>query len=61
MVSCDEAGMVSVWRGISCIAVYKREGSITHCIFCEVNLDNKTQNNLFFFGGKTGLVCLADD
>ena len=33
---------------------------MTHCIFVELNNIIKS-SNLFFFGGKAGLVCLADD
>lgn len=39
---------------------YQKEGLMTHCIFAELNNLIKT-NNLFFFGGKSGVVCLADD
>ena len=65
MVSTDEKGLVAVWRGINCISTYQREGVITNCIFCELNFPEKEgqklkTSNLFFFGGKSGVVCLAD-
>lgn len=62
MVTADHSGKIAVWRGINCVSTYKKEGIVTHCIFCELNMDKKVKtNNLFFFGGKSGVVCLADD
>jgi intraflagellar transport protein 140 len=62
MVTADIGGTVAVWRGINNICVYKKEGVITHAIFCELNIDSKMKtHNLFFFGGKSGVVSLADD
>ncbi|KAL4454946.1 hypothetical protein ABPG74_006328 [Tetrahymena malaccensis] len=62
MVSADVDGNVTVWRGINIVSQYKKEQSITHAIFCELNIDSKLKSgNLFFFGGKSGVVCLADD
>jgi intraflagellar transport protein 140 len=62
MVTADVSGLVAVWRGINNICTFKKQSIITHCIFCEINLDNKIKaTNLFFFGGKAGVVCLADD
>lgn len=65
MVTTDEKGLVAVWRGINCLSTYQREGAITHSIFCELNFPEKEgqklkTSNLFFFGGKSGVVCLAD-
>ncbi len=67
MVTTDEKGIVAVWRGINCLSTYQREGIITNCIFSELNFPEKEGNNqklkasnLFFFGGKSGVVCLAD-
>ena len=67
LVTTDEKGLVAIWRGINCLSTYQREGFITNCIFCELNFSEKEGNNqklkasnLFFFGGKTGVVCLAD-
>ena len=60
MVTSDENGVVGVWRGISCMVQYKKEGPITNSVFCEIK-SNINTHNCFFFGGKTGLVCLADD
>ncbi len=52
MVTGDIKGLVSVWRGINSVCTYKKEGIITHCIFCNINLDEKIKSsNLFFFGG----------
>ena len=39
---------------------YQKEGIMTHCVFADLSSLIKT-NNLFFFGGKQGVVCLADD
>lgn len=67
MVTTDDKGFVAVWRGIICLSTYQREGAITNCIFCELNFPEKEASsqklkstNLFFFGGKSGVVCLAD-
>lgn len=62
MVSCDASGKVNVWKGLNVMASYSKKGEITHCIFCELNMDQKLKtSNLFFFGGTNGIVCLADD
>lgn len=62
MVTADVKGNVAVWKGINMMSVYKKEGIITHCIFCELTIDPKMKtSNLFFFGGKQGIVSLADD
>ncbi len=67
MVTCDDRGLVAVWRGLNCISQYTKEGAITHCIFSELSFitskdkEKAKTNNLFFFGGKAGVVCLADD
>lgn len=66
MVTSDEKGLVAVWRGINCLSTYQREGLITNAIFCELNFGGEAQanklktSNLFFFGGRSGVVCLAD-
>ncbi|CAK55887.1 unnamed protein product (macronuclear) [Paramecium tetraurelia] len=60
MVSADISGLVVVWRGITPMSTYQKEGIMTICIFADLNNIIKAQN-LFFFGGKSGLVCLADD
>ncbi|CAD8148851.1 unnamed protein product [Paramecium pentaurelia] len=60
MVSADINGLVVVWRGITPMCTYQKEGIQTICIFAELNNIIKAQN-LFLFGGKSGLVYLADD
>ena len=57
---------IGVWRGINCISTYKRDDYITHFTFCELNLAEEKDKSMkmtkiFFFGGKAGVVCLADD
>ena len=68
MVSGDAKGTIGVWRthrGMTPVCQYTREGSITQIVFCSLminqdpNVDNV--NSLFFFGGSSGSVCLADD
>lgn len=90
MVTCDERGLIAVWRGLTCLSTYQKEGPMTHTIFCELQLEKKEEkkelpqsdakhpakkdnkketkevaktktSNLFFFGGKAGIVCVADD
>lgn len=95
MVSCDDKGTVTVWRNLSMMSSYTKSGAITHCIFCDLQLEKdkdpkeetkkdgkegkegrpgkekkvveepkdkqKKSQNLFFFGGKAGVVCVADD
>lgn len=62
MVTADATGLVAVWRGINCIATYKKDGEITHSIFADLSMESKIKTqNLFFFGGSSGIVCLADD
>lgn len=39
MVSADTRGLVAVWRGINCIATYKKEGIITHCLFADLVIE----------------------
>jgi len=39
MVTADTSGKIAVWRGINCISNYKKEGLITHCLFCELSMD----------------------
>jgi len=41
MITGDLHGVVAVWRGISCLCTYKKEGIITHAIFCELNIEMK--------------------
>lgn len=68
MVSGDSNGTIGVWRthrGMTPVCQYSRPGSITQIVFCSLminqdpNVDNI--NSLFFFGGNSGSVCLADD
>jgi intraflagellar transport protein 140 len=70
MVSGDAKGTVGVWRthkGLSPICSYNKDGAITNIVFCslQINQDPNTAtdqtNSLFFFGGASGSVCLADD
>mmetsp|Transcript_5948 Transcript_5948/g.5231 ORF Transcript_5948/g.5231 Transcript_5948/m.5231 type:complete len:172 (+) Transcript_5948:386-901(+) len=47
MVTTDDRGTVAVWRNISLMSKYQRVGPITHCIFCDLNLDkNKDKDKL---------------
>jgi intraflagellar transport protein 140 len=68
MVTGDAKGTVNVWRthrGLTPVCSYSKEGAVTNIVFCslqinqEANQDNS--NSLFFFGGASGSVCLADD
>ena len=68
MVACDEKGKISVWKGLNCIAVYQKDSAITNCIFANLDFnENSTdkskssRNYLFFFGGRGGVVSLAED
>mmetsp|Transcript_22979 Transcript_22979/g.22335 ORF Transcript_22979/g.22335 Transcript_22979/m.22335 type:complete len:250 (+) Transcript_22979:355-1104(+) len=68
MVTGDEKGTVGVWRthrGLTPVCNYTKEGSITNIVFCSLILNqeggNDNVNSLFFFGGSSGSVCLADD
>ena len=68
MVSGDMDGNIGVWRthrGMTPVCQYNRGREITQIVFCSLminqdpNIDNV--NSLFFFGGESGSVCLADD
>ncbi len=103
MVTTDMKGVVAVWRNLSLMSSYQKDGPMTHCIFCDLNLEKnedkdkekkeeqpeepkekgrsrrdgkkkpeeekkeekkdkkKATQNLFFFGGKAGIVYVADD
>jgi len=105
MVTTDMKGVVAVWRNLSLMSSYQKEGPMTHVIFCDLNLEKneekdkevkeegeenkdskeksrsrrdgkkkpeeekkeekkdkkKATQNLFFFGGKGGIVFVADD
>jgi len=64
MVTSDLTGMVAIWRGINLLAYYKKDWAITHCLFCDINVEggNKSNlGNLFLFAGRSGTVCLAND
>jgi intraflagellar transport protein 140 len=64
MVTSDLTGMVAIWRGINLLAYYKKDWAITHCLFCDINMEggNKSNlGNLFLFAGRSGTVCLAND
>lgn len=47
MVSADIEGNVTVWRGVNIVSQYKKDQSITHAIFCELNIDNKLKTGSF--------------
>ena len=68
MITGDGKGNVAVWRthrGLTQVCTYQREGTINQIVFCSLiinpdpNIDRV--NSLFFFGGSSGSVCLADD
>ncbi len=42
---------------------YQRESYITNIVFCELKIEGQIlkNQNMFLFGGKSGVVCLADD
>jgi len=67
MVTGDEQGTVGVWRthrGLTPICQYSKSGAITNIAFCGLAYEEDSVekwNSLFFFGGKKGSVCLADD
>ena len=67
MVTGDEKGVVGVWRthrGLNPICQYQKDGAITNVAFCGLAFEEDSMekwNSLFFFGGKSGSVCLADD
>lgn len=71
LVTGDSKGTVGVWRthrGMTPVCQYSREGSINQIVFCQLaltqgNVPNPSENanSLFFFGGQSGSVCLADD
>jgi hypothetical protein len=39
MVSADVSGKINVWKGVNVVSTYTKKGEITHCIFCELNMD----------------------
>jgi len=49
------------------VCQYTREGAINQIVFCTLVLNQQiptnadNTNSLFFFGGQSGSVCLADD
>ncbi len=67
MISCDEKGLVVMYKGLQVLSKYQREAIINQITFCQLEFgdlekDLKLKNsNLFFMGGKSGIVCLADD
>ena len=67
MVTADDAGLIAIWKGMSCLCSYQREGAITHCLFADLVMEDPQQkqkskmNNLLFFGGTAGIVWLGDD
>jgi intraflagellar transport protein 140 len=63
-------GVCAVWRtnrGLTPVCQYAREGGISQIVFCSLVLNQAVPttgdnvNSLFFFGGQSGSVCLADD
>jgi intraflagellar transport protein 140 len=68
MVTGDAKGTVGVWRthrGLTPVCSYNKEGAVTNIVFCSLQINQETNqdnsNSLFFFGGTSGSVCLADD
>jgi intraflagellar transport protein 140 len=69
MVTGDEKGTIGVWRTnktLTPICSYTKEGLITNIVFCNIAMhqqdkEQDNSNSLFFFGGASGSVCLADD
>lgn len=68
MVTGDLKGICAVWRtnkGMTPVCQYSREGAISQIVFCSLilnaNATTDNSNSLFFFGGQSGSVCLADD
>lgn len=70
MVTGDVKGTCAVWRthkGMTPVCQYTREGAVNQIVFCSLILNNTVPNtadntsSLFFFGGQSGSVCLADD
>lgn len=70
MVTGDVKGTCAVWRthkGMTPVCQYTREGAVNQIVFCSLILNNSAPNtadntsSLFFFGGQSGSVCLADD
>jgi len=67
MVTGDQQGTVGVWRthrGLTPICQYSKSLAITNVAFCGLAYEEDSMekwNSLFFFGGKKGSVCLADD
>mmetsp|Transcript_4514 Transcript_4514/g.3000 ORF Transcript_4514/g.3000 Transcript_4514/m.3000 type:complete len:241 (-) Transcript_4514:3266-3988(-) len=67
MVTGDQKGTVGVWRthrGMTPVCQYQKDGAITNIVFCSLMMNQdqgENVNSLFFFGGNSGSVCLADD
>lgn len=68
MVTGDAKGTVGVWRthrGLTPVCSYSKEGAVTNIVFCSLQINQDanqdSSNSLFFFGGASGSVCLADD
>jgi intraflagellar transport protein 140 len=67
MVTGDQKGTVGVWRthrGLTQVCSYKKEGAVNQIVFCSLIMNQEqtdNSNSLFFFGGASGAVCLADD
>lgn len=64
MITSDLTGIVAIWRGINLLAYYKKDWAITHCLFCDINIEGGSKSNLgnlFLFAGRSGTVCLAND
>ena len=40
MVTSDNSGLISVWRGLTCLSKYQRSGLINHACFAELSLDS---------------------
>lgn len=74
MVTGDAKGTIGVWRthrGLTPVCSYNKEGAISNIVFCSLQINQDPSNpalanpdnanSLFFFGGSSGSVCLADD
>mmetsp|Transcript_17764 Transcript_17764/g.41776 ORF Transcript_17764/g.41776 Transcript_17764/m.41776 type:complete len:1379 (+) Transcript_17764:96-4232(+) len=70
IITGDVTGIVGVWkpdaRGhITPVLQHRRDGPAVHCTFRlptnPINEEGASQCPMFYFGGESGVVCLADD
>ena len=55
MVSADVTGKVNVWKGVNVVSTYTKKGEVTHCIFCELNMDQKLKTSKILYNNKVYL------